>query len=225
MNRQRLTGLSSSHLKQVNILGTPVTLDPLIESDFLNLVHCAHDAGFELEVASGFRDFQRQKQIWNSKFLGKTPLLDSNSQPLDYYKLSETERLFSILRWSAIPGGSRHHWGTDLDIFARNLLPTNIALKLEPWEYLEGHQAPFYDWLVENIHRFGFFFPYHRDLGGVAPEPWHISHQVSASHYLESLTQSILLTTLNEEDLLGLPTILNHFDEIYSRFISNIFKG
>ena len=43
-----------------------------------------------------------------------------------------------ILRWSALPGGSRHHWGTEIDIFDPDLLPQGQSLQLEPWEYESG---------------------------------------------------------------------------------------
>ncbi|MCZ8486094.1 D-alanyl-D-alanine carboxypeptidase family protein [Vibrio lentus] len=31
---------------------------------------------------------------------------------------SEQQKLSAILRWSALPGASRHHWGCDFDVFA-----------------------------------------------------------------------------------------------------------
>ncbi len=62
----------------------------------------------------------------------------------------------AILRWSALPGGSRHHWGCDFDVYARNLLPPGTQLQLEPWEYLEGHQLAFYQWVEANLDSFGF---------------------------------------------------------------------
>jgi hypothetical protein len=51
------------------------------------------------------------------------PLLDAHNQPLDALQLGETERLHAILHWSALPGTSRHHWGTDLDIYDPTACP------------------------------------------------------------------------------------------------------
>ena len=66
------------------------------------------------------------------------PLLDARNQPLDALQLGETERLHAILHWSALPGTSRHHWGTDLDIYDPDCLPAGTRLALEPWEYEGG---------------------------------------------------------------------------------------
>ncbi len=54
-----------------------------------------------MEIASGFRDFNRQKAIWNGKFAGELKILDSDSQPLDKTLLNDEEKLTAILRWSA----------------------------------------------------------------------------------------------------------------------------
>ncbi|OUJ58170.1 hypothetical protein BTO03_18865, partial [Vibrio parahaemolyticus] len=42
--------------------------------------------------------------IWNGKFEGELPILDSNSLPLNKAALSDEEKLKAILRWSALPG-------------------------------------------------------------------------------------------------------------------------
>ncbi len=44
-----------------------------------------------MEIASGFRDFSRQRAIWNGKYEGELPILDSNSQPLNKAALSDEE--------------------------------------------------------------------------------------------------------------------------------------
>ncbi len=46
--------------------------------------------------------------------------------------LSDLEKCKAMLRWSAVPGASRHHWGTEIDIFDPDLLPENTPLLLEP---------------------------------------------------------------------------------------------
>ncbi|MDB1124576.1 M15 family metallopeptidase [Vibrio algarum] len=224
MNQQQLTGLTESHLKMVKTKFQSIKVNHLIETDISRLVNAAERDGFQLEVASGFRDFHRQKLIWDKKFSGQLAILDADSQPIEFDKLTKQQRLFAILRWSALPGASRHHWGTDFDVYAKNLLPSGCQLKLEPWEYLEGHQAPFYHWLKNNISFFGFFFPYKIDLGGVAPEPWHISHRESSEQLLGQLSKSLILDTISQQGLLGLPYIEVNLDTIFSRYITNICK-
>ncbi|PJC86580.1 peptidase M15 [Vibrio sp. HA2012] len=222
MKPEELTGQIHSHLTQVSTLHQTLLTEQKVHHDLIALVNSAYASGFELTVASGFRDFSRQLQIWNHKFTGLRPILDSDSQPLDPLFLSGTEKMFAILRWSALPGASRHHWGTDFDIYARNLLPKDQTLHLEPWEYLSGHQYEFYCWLNEHLTDFGFFFPYARDLGGVAPEPWHISHRLRSQDYMAACTPALLTSVLESADIAGKEVILHQLADLYTRYITNI---
>ena len=222
MTPEQLTGQSQSHLSEV-VIGQKAFLVHLeVGNDLLRLKQAATQAGFNLNIASGFRDFERQKTIWNNKILGHSAILDSASQPIECSTLSELEKVMAILRWSALPGGSRHHWGSEFDLFDRDLLPQGVQLKLEPWEYLQGHQTPFYQWLKDNLAQFGFFFPYADDLGGVAPEPWHISHKHTAHDCLAQLSPAILEQQLRLDPILAMEEVLSQLDYIYTQFITNI---
>ncbi|CAH6954760.1 D,D-carboxypeptidase family protein [Vibrio chagasii] len=222
MTPEQLTGQSDSHLAP-SLIGTKTFLVHSDVIDDLNrLIEAAQLAGFKMEIASGFRDYERQSLIWNRKFSGEAPILDSDSQPLDASTLTEHQKLSAILRWSALPGASRHHWGCDFDVFARNHLPEDTQLHLEPWEYLTGHQQAFYQWLSANASQFGFFFPYSRDLGGVAIEPWHISHRSVSELCLSQLSPTLLGKQLQSKPILGYEIIMEQLDEIYARFVANI---
>lgn len=222
MTPEQLTGQSDSHLAPT-LIGTKTFLVHSDVIDDLNsLIEAAQLAGFKMEIASGFRDYERQSLIWNRKFSGEAPILDSNSQPLDASTLTEHQKLSAILRWSALPGASRHHWGCDFDVFARNHLPEGAQLQLEPWEYLTGHQQAFYQWLSANAEQFGFFFPYSLDLGGVAMEPWHISHRSVSELCLSQLSPTLLGKQLKSKPVLGYEIIMEQLDDIYARFVANI---
>ncbi|WP_281517116.1 M15 family metallopeptidase [Vibrio parahaemolyticus] len=226
MTPAQLTGTTDSHLQSTMVGQKAFLMHPDVENDLLNMIEAATKAGFKMEIASGFRDFSRQRAIWNGKFEGELPILDSNSQPLNKAALSDEEKLKAILRWSALPGGSRHHWGCDFDVYARNLLPPGTKLQLEPWEYLEGHQLAFYCWLKDHIDEFGFFFPYLQDLGGVAIEPWHISHKAIGQQCTAQLNAEMLKDELGRQNqqhnIAGLESILNNLDSILSTYIRNI---
>ncbi|EMH2940107.1 M15 family metallopeptidase [Vibrio parahaemolyticus] len=226
MTPAQLTGTTDSHLQSTMVGKKAFLMHPDVANDLLNMIEAAKKAGFKMEIASGFRDFSRQRAIWNGKFEGELPILDSNSQPLNKAALSDEEKLKAILRWSALPGGSRHHWGCDFDVYARNLLPSDTKLQLEPWEYLEGHQLAFYCWLKEHIDEFGFFFPYLQDLGGVAIEPWHISHKTIGQQCAAQLNAEMLKDELvrqnQQHNIAGLESILNNIDSILSTYIRNI---
>ncbi|WP_200904266.1 M15 family metallopeptidase [Vibrio sp. VPAP30] len=224
MTPEQLTGQSTSHLVETVVGQKAFLVHAAVSQDLLALKQSATEAGFNFNIASGFRDFDRQTTIWNNKMSGKTDILDSDSQVINTESLSEANKVIAILRWSALPGGSRHHWGTDFDVFDRDSLPQGEALKLEPWEYLTGHQKAFYDWLSRNLHDYGFFFPYAQDLGGVAVEPWHISHKDVAEQCLKQLDASTLKQQLASTSILGKKTVLEQLETIYNQFISNISK-
>ncbi len=195
---------------------------------FLELKAAARAEGFDLAILSGFRDFERQLGIWNRKASGAQAVLDSNADPLDIYSLSEEELVFAILRWSALPGASRHHWGTDLDVFDAAAKPEGYAIELLPEEVDSGGMfGPLHDWLDRRIAAkaaFGFFRPYERDLNGVAPERWHLSHAPVAARFEQLHSVDVLRDTLRRADLALKDAVLLSLDEICERFVTNICR-
>lgn len=225
MTPEQLTGQTESHLVEVMVGQKAFLVHPQVTADLLALKQAADAAGFVFNIASGFRPFERQLAIWNRKMAGETAILDANSQPIDTTHWSEADKVHAILRWSALPGGSRHHWGTDFDVFDRSALPPDQGLQLEPWEYLEAHQRPFYEWLKANLARFGFFFPYQSTGSGVAFEPWHISHRATSEQCLTELTLPILAQQLAFAPLLGKPTVQRELRQIYTHYMTQISRG
>ncbi|MEO7964454.1 MAG: M15 family metallopeptidase [Gemmatimonadaceae bacterium] len=186
----------------------------------------ASEAGFEVALASGFRGFDRQLSIWNRKVSGELPVLDSTGQPIDITTLSERALVFAILRWSALPGASRHHWGTDIDVYDAVRTPPDYVVQLIPAEVDPGGMhAPLHAWLDAQIAAgtsSGFFRPYGRDLGGVAPERWHLSFAPLAGAYMRLLTRELLRTTITDSYMQLKDVVLAELDEIYERFVINV---
>lgn len=220
MKPEELTGVASTHLVDATIGQKIFSVHPSVIDDLLNLKQAADQAGFNLHIASGFRSFERQLAIWNGKMSGDIPLLDENSQKLNIGSLSDEEKILSILRWSALPGGSRHHWGTDFDVYDRDTLPDGTSLRLESSEYLQGHQKQFYQWLKRNLVNYGFFFPYNEGSRGVCFEPWHISHHASSGKCLKQLSVEMLYTRIESTNLIGKQNVLDIIDVIYQRYIN-----
>lgn len=192
---------------------------------FIELRAEARAAGFELAALSGFRSFEQQLSIWNRKAAGKLTVLDSGARPLDIATLSEEDLVFSILRWSALPGASRHHWGTDLDIYDIAAKPKDYEVELIPEEVDAGGMfAPLHDWLDQRIAddaACGFFRPYDIDRHGIAPERWHLSYAPVASVYSRMLTPELLRTTVEQADMMLKEVVLAHLDTIFARFVTN----
>lgn len=199
-----------------------------VVAPFLSLQAAARESGFDLRILSGFRDFDHQRSIWNRKARGDLPVLDSDAVPLDVGKLDDLQLTFAILRWSALPGGSRHHWGTDLDVYDARACPEGYEIELVPGEVEgDGMFAPLHDWLDERIAAgasHGFFRPYDEDRSGVAPERWHLSHAPLAADFERALTREVLRDAIVEAEVELKPVVLANLGEIHARFVMNVSR-
>lgn len=222
MTNAALVGLNNPELCPVD---TGHFLTRATASAFAQMSQAALLDGIHVNIASSYRSFERQAHIWNRKFRGETVVFDSHGQPIsNWANLSEDVRIFAILRWSALPGASRHHWGTDLDIYSSALLPIGQKLQLTPEEYdtHTGYFASLTTWLDENMQRFGFFRPYSADKGGIAPEPWHLSFHPEAMRYQQQFSIEILHDTLRNHLIEGNSQVLHSLPQIWEQFIINI---
>ena len=123
--------------------------------------------GIDLKIISATRNFARQKYIWERKWTGVRKIENGADASKKYP--APKDRALAILKYSSMPGTSRHHWGTDIDI--NNLTNEYFA---------EGQGKKEYDWLVANAARFGFCQPYtpksEKRPHGYNEEKWHWSY-------------------------------------------------
>jgi len=168
----------------------------------------AKDAGIALAICSAHRPFERQLAIWNAKASGKRAVLDANEQAVSIKGLSDDAIVDLILLWSALPGASRHHWGTDLDVFDANQIDVPCA-KLHAW-------------LVENAHDFGFYFPFQQGQSAVSPEPWHISYFPVAQLLLPQFDRAELAILLENSDMLLKDAVLARLDYLVDEYVLRI---
>ncbi|WP_347330898.1 M15 family metallopeptidase [Marinimicrobium locisalis] len=187
------------------------------------MTEAARRAGFSLQVASGYRSFERQRAIWEAKASGQRPVLDEWGQPLDVERLSELELTHAILRWSALPGASRHHWGTDMDVYDASALAKGDTLELTRAECeAGGSMYRFHQWLtgfLASEANPGFYRPYDMDRGGVAPEPWHLSFAPIANGYARAFTVDLLRRHLREHSLALQATVVTHLPVLFERYV------
>ena len=217
-----LTGLSREHLAPLpNSLSDNHFLHPQAVEAFLQLQQAAKQAGFNLQPASTYRDFERQKLIWNAKFNGERKVHDDQGCAIDMNCLSDWEKIQAMLRWSAMPGASRHHWGTEIDIFDPDLLPEGQKLQLEPWEYQTGgYFQRLTNWLLANAEQYGFYFPFMEDHGKqIGLEPWHLSYFPVADIYAQQFSKEMLLSAWNTQEIAGKACLIEHIDEIFEHYI------
>jgi LAS superfamily LD-carboxypeptidase LdcB len=221
VNDGELTGRVRTHIADVP--EPECTLHRHVVAPFLNLRRAALADGFDPVAISSFRDFSRQLSIWNGKFLGEKPALDASGNPIDVRELSPLQRVEAILLWSALPGASRHHWGTDIDLIDRNATPPGYRVQLTQEEFAPaGPFAPLADWLETNAARFGFFRPFRGVLSGVRPEPWHFSFAPVAENARRSLTPAVLHNAIAAAPLLGKEQVLERIDELHARYVAAI---
>jgi LAS superfamily LD-carboxypeptidase LdcB len=141
---------------------------------FLNMHKAAAADSVQLFILSATRPFDYQRNIWERKWAG----LKAKGMT------DEKAMVEEILRFSAMPGTSRHHWGTDIDL---NYLNNH---------YFEtGKGERIYRWLVENAPRYGFCQPY-TARGSARPygyeeEKWHWSYLPLASRYFRVAKDSL----------------------------------
>lgn len=214
LNHLLLYGIAVPPL--VQCLGAQV--QPALAESLQAMAEAASAAGFELAIASGYRDFERQKHIFNAKAQGVRPVLDGEGRVVDVTSLSDDALLHAILRWSALPGMSRHHWGTDVDVYDRHICVGDYQLQLTLDE-CAGPMAEFHRWLDKYLAaQSDFIRPYAQDLGGVAPEPWHLSYAPLSAAYAQAYSPSQLQAVLESSDIALKPIVLAQLADLYQRY-------
>lgn len=146
---------------------------------FKRMSKAAAEDGVDLIIVSGTRNRSRQLEIWNEKW--------------NRFRGSDVERAEEILLYSSMPGTSRHHWGTDIDINS-----------VDPDYFKSGRGAKEYDWLSEHAIRFGFFQPYtakdEKRKEGYREEKWHWSYYPVSNQLLKAYKRMI-----SYDDIKGFP--------------------
>jgi LAS superfamily LD-carboxypeptidase LdcB len=147
--------------------GDPYHLHQDTYAAFQRMHAAALEDGVKLIIISATRNFDRQKSIWEAKWRGDR-LLEGREKAPEAYP-DPAERALAILRYSSMPGTSRHHWGTDIDL--NNL--TN--------EFFDaGEGKAIYDWLTAHAAEYGFCQPYSPKGAdrpdGYNEERWHWSY-------------------------------------------------
>jgi LAS superfamily LD-carboxypeptidase LdcB len=131
---------------------------------FMAMYQAAMKDGIKLQIKSATRNFYAQKGIWEAKWTGARLL--EGGENLSVTTPDPKERALKILRYSSMPGSSRHHWGTDIDLN-----------NLENDYFASGEGLKMYNWLKEHGAEYGFCQPYSAGRPyGYFEERWHWSY-------------------------------------------------
>jgi len=221
LNELELTGRACTHVVQRDDLGAALQHDAL--EPFLAMKKAAERDKVEMRIVSSFRDFAAQQRIWDEKYLGERPLYDADGNAREHARLSADDLVDAIACWSAVPGGSRHHWGTEIDVIDGAALPPGYRVRLLPEEARAGGVFErLHRWLDANMSRFGFYRPYRTARGGVHPEPWHLSYAPVAMRALERLTPAAFEEAVRASTIMGRERVLARSGQIYRQYIVNV---
>lgn len=143
--------------------------------------------GVGLLIRSATRNFDYQKGIWERKWVRPR-----------YMGWQAVDKARDILTYSAMPGASRHHWGTDIDL---------NSFENEWFESDQG--ATLYAWLQQHASTFGFHQIYDdKSTGrtGYELERWHWSYLPTAGPMLDAFNRAVQTSDLTAAPFSGAET-------------------
>lgn len=185
--------------------GIEYALQPQAARAFQMMKTAALKDNIKLKVVSSFRDYSTQKRIWNRKY--KRFTLEG---------LSPLEAIEKIVEYSTLPGTSRHHWGTEVDLILEDVEVKGDALLAENF-----HGGPYEKlrlWLEKNAANFDFYIVYTADTlrNGFLYEPWHYSYAPLSIPYLKQYKENRLIHKMSQDtSLLGHQHLSSKFIEEY----------
>ena len=181
----------------------------LLPEAYLKFKQMQNDAkkeGVEIEIVSGYRSYQKQKDIWNNKY-------NKNFEN----GILGIKNINRIIQYSTLPGTSRHHWGTDIDIIDKRFVPKGDLL-IEKNYTDNGIYSQLFSWMRKNSKKYGFYLVYDDSpkRKGFKFEPWHYSYKPLSVIFLRRFIEGNLLYKITRDSsLLGRQFIDNSFLESY----------
>ena len=208
INTEILIGMDDSRIVSDTIL-----LEKETYSAFIKMKDAAEKDGIIIKLVSGFRDFYRQQMIWNNKYKKFT----------NEFSLDGPTAIKEIIRFSTIPGTSRHHWGTEIDIIDKNFENEKDLLISKKYEE-GGIFNSLKKWMDKNSKRFGFYIVYDDDSNrpGFEYEPWHYTYKPVSDLYQREFLKLNLKSIISKTKVEG-KEFIN--DELIKKYIDENIMG
>jgi len=174
---------------------------------YLEMNYAARKSDMRIRVVSSYRSFNHQNLIWTRKY-----------KRYRSRKLSSKTAVEYNIRYTAIPGSSRHHWGTEIDVVNGNIKTSRYPLNTKNFHGY-GIYTDFREWMDENAHKYGFYRVYTNDHArkGFKYEPWHYSFAELAKPMLKEYTERDVQNILKQQELLGKNNFTETFISQYTR--------
>lgn len=156
------------------------SVDSRIADDLKQMLSDAKDAGLSMYVASAYRSYEKQREVFNNTM---QDWISQGYSPLNAYDATKKS--------VAVPGTSEHATGLAVDIISSE------------YEALDDRQGDTEEqkWLMEHCWEYGFILRYpsdKSDVTNIVYEPWHYRY-VGKEAAKEITEQNITL----EEYVLG----------------------
>ncbi len=177
----------------LNFKGSKFKMQQDAHKSFFKMKSEAAKENINIEIVSAFRSFERQKQIFENKY---NQFISEG--------ITHIDTINKIIEYTSIPGTSRHHWGTDIDIIDANYTRPESILEEEHF-YGNGPYCKLREWMNENANLFGFYEVY-TDIPtrkGFKYEPWHYSYAPVSISMIRAFKKLNLKKIFQEENILG----------------------
>lgn len=190
----------------LELVGGNYKLQEEAQIAFVKMKAAARKDGVLIQIVSEYRSFERQLSIWNRKY-----------HKFISYGLSPEEAIKKIIQYSTLPGTSRHHWGTEVDVIDGFIkMPKNVLTESNFSE--TGVYSKLKKWMNENSEKFGFYLVYtdnpHRK--GFKHEPWHYSYKPLSDKLLKEFSEIDLVSFFKTVQLNGIDHISEDFLHQYT---------
>ncbi|NQY07107.1 MAG: M15 family metallopeptidase [Flavobacteriaceae bacterium] len=172
---------------------------------FIKMKAAALKENLPIRVVSSYRTYAHQNRIWERKYKRFTG-----------QGLSPINAIIKIVEYSTIPGTSRHHWATDIDIVLEVQNPPKDVLLAKHF-HNNGPFCKLKEWLDEHSESFGFHLVYtdNANRKGFKYEPWHFTYAPLSKKMLEAYRKFDVKTMLQKEKLMGSEHFTTEFIDQY----------
>lgn len=190
----------------IELYGKDINLRKTAHDAFVEMRKAAKADGIDIKVVSSYRSFERQLVIFERKYQQFTEV--DGMEPL--------EAIDKIVEYSTIPGTSRHHWGTEIDITDGYVEAEGDVLVPEKFEE-QGPYEPLKLWMDENSKKFDFYLVYTKEpkRKGFKYEPWHYSYAPLSIPMLTTFRKKNIVKLLEKESFLGSDHFTGGFVKTY----------
>ena len=192
------TKQDSSHLELIGkgdpaVYGDGYSLRKKAYDSFIAMSKAAAESGIKIKAVSSYRNYAHQNRIWERKY--KQFTADG---------LSPVAAINKIVEYSTIPGTSRHHWATDIDIIDDKATYDGDVLVAAKF-HGDGPFCKLKEWLDVHANSYDFYLVYNNnpERKGFKYEPWHYSYAPISKPMLKEYRKINVTEMLQNEKLMG----------------------